>query len=168
MHPICATAQLLALPTWKTKIDGWYMVSETGCWEWTGPMDRSGYGLIRITIGGRVRSTGAHRASWIAHRGPIPMGLQIDHLCFNRKCINPAHLEPVTTQENTRRAANNPARKTYKTGRPPRELQDRRACKRHGKTDGYWRTRKDGYTCWVCRPCASARFSAWKAQRPGK
>lgn len=70
-----------------------------GCWEWTGYINRGGYGVLEF--GG---SKGAHRISYEIHSGKaIPDGLHVDHLCQNRKCVNPAHLELVTTGENTRR-----------------------------------------------------------------
>jgi hypothetical protein len=74
-------------------------VSESGCWLWTGEMNRNGYGRVR-SDGKRVM---AHRRAWELLRGPIPTGLVLDHLCRNRHCCNPAHLEPVTVRENTLR-----------------------------------------------------------------
>lgn len=71
----------------------------TGCWVWQRATS-VGYG--RIKYDGRLGL--AHRASYEVHVGPIPAGLQIDHLCRNRACINPEHLEPVTRSENMRRA----------------------------------------------------------------
>lgn len=73
----------------------------SGCWLWTGAT-RGGYG--RIKMGGRKGEFAtAHRLSFELHRGPIPNGLVLDHLCRNRSCVNPHHLEPVTAEENTRR-----------------------------------------------------------------
>lgn len=76
---------------------------ETGCWRWIRYIEPLGYG--RIKIGGRrgvVRY--AHRISYEAFVGPVPEGMELDHICRNRRCVNPAHLEPVTHEENCRRA----------------------------------------------------------------
>lgn len=73
--------------------------TESGCVEWQGPVDRDGYGRIRF--GGC--STHAHRVAWELANGPVPDGLQIDHLCRNKVCCNPEHLDTVTMQENVRR-----------------------------------------------------------------
>jgi len=82
-----------------------------GCWLWTACKNRDGYGIFQMA--GRPQK--AHRVSYEMHVGPIPEGLQLDHLCRNRGCVNPDHLEPVTTQENTRRGnvGKNHADKTH-------------------------------------------------------
>ncbi len=80
-----------------------------GCWLWTGSINPDGYGQFDWA--------GAHRAVYRKYRGPIPSGLQLDHMCHNadltcpggrscmhRRCVNPDHLEPATTAENTGRA----------------------------------------------------------------
>lgn len=72
---------------------------DSGCWQWTGAMTPQGYGHLRT--GGR--HVGAHRFAYELLVGPIPAGLHIDHLCMNPSCCNPAHLEPVTQEENNRR-----------------------------------------------------------------
>jgi len=73
---------------------------ENGCWNWTGYIHANGYGCF--SIGGR--NTNAHRASYLEFVGSIPHGYDIDHLCRNRRCCNPDHLEAVTRAENLRRA----------------------------------------------------------------
>lgn len=73
----------------------------SGCWLWVGAFS-NGYGSF--SLGGRTgRRYGAHRVAYEFLVGPIPAGLQIDHLCRVRNCVNPDHMEPVTSRENTRR-----------------------------------------------------------------
>lgn len=81
------------------------VVVTDGCWLWSGAVSTNGYG--RIGVGGS-RLEQAHRVAYEIHVGPIPEGLHIDHLCRNRLCVNPAHLEAVTQAENNRRATLEP------------------------------------------------------------
>lgn len=75
---------------------------DTGCWLWKGFLNRGGYGLCAVY--GRVPyRTTAHRISWEVHRGAIPEGYVVDHLCRVRHCVNPDHLEPVTQKVNIHR-----------------------------------------------------------------
>jgi hypothetical protein len=75
----------------------------SGCWLWTGTHNGNGYGQIAIRLGGVVTTVGAHRAMYAHLVGPIGDGLEIDHLCRVRDCVNPDHLEAVTREENMRR-----------------------------------------------------------------
>lgn len=67
-----------------------------GCWQWTAHIKPNGYGQFKVN--GRPQY--AHRVAYEALRGPIGHGLVIDHLCRNRACVNPDHLEPVTHRTN--------------------------------------------------------------------
>lgn len=78
----------------------WSKVDKTfDCWNWTGSLQSSGYGCWTFN-GKRVL---AHRVAYERLVGPIPAGLQIDHLCRNKVCVNPDHLEPVTAAVNMSR-----------------------------------------------------------------
>jgi len=86
----------------------------TPCWIWTAARSQDGYGLVRYD--GRMQR--AHRAAYTDLVGAIPEGLQLDHLCRQRDCVNPAHLEPVTGRENTLRSTGPTALNAEKTHCP--------------------------------------------------
>lgn len=71
-----------------------------GCWLWTGPLQPKGYARVMQTGGAAIM---VHRFVYELLVGPVPDGLQLDHLCRVRHCCNPAHLEPVTNAENQHR-----------------------------------------------------------------
>lgn len=123
-----------------------------GCWTWLKHIMAKGYGQTTVL---RKRLL-AHRASYMLLVGPIDHRLQLDHLCRNKACVNPSHLEQVTARENLLRGDNNPAsinsRKTccihghdltveniyYVPGKKDRIC---RKCRNLNKRIGYWRSR---------------------------
>lgn len=83
-----------------------YIVTETGCWEYQGYIyPKTGYGVCARVVDGVKETLQVHRYYYELHKGPIPEGLELDHLCRNRKCVNPDHLEPVTRVVNRRRSS---------------------------------------------------------------
>lgn len=90
----------------------------SGCWRWTASKKMGGYGQYQLEGWPQL----AHRVAYEYLVGPIPAGLTIDHLCRNRWCVNPEHLEPVTQRENNLRGGSLVAlnaRKTHcKRGHP--------------------------------------------------
>lgn len=86
--------------SWSTIDSDWRRFP---CLEWPGNIDDHGYGYHYERPNGKRRKVMAHRAIYEATVGPIPSGLFIDHLCRNRACSQPWHLEPVTNAENIRR-----------------------------------------------------------------
>jgi len=97
------------LPSLADRID-----ASGDCWEWMGPQTVRGYGQVGID----AKKVFVHRFVWESLVGPIPAGLQIDHLCRNIICCNPDHLEVVTLKENCRRGYSPAAKHGRKTHCP--------------------------------------------------
>lgn len=108
----------------------------SGCWIWVGGR-QEGYGR---TWDGTRRQL-AHRFSYELERGPIPDGLQLDHLCRNPWCVNPWHLDPVTNRENARRG---------RTGWVNREKTH---CARGHPYDGAWASKSENRLRRMCIQC---------------
>lgn len=113
-----------------------------GCWVWTGALnDKRGYARLRVD----GRNPYAHRLSYEIRVGPVPEGLELDHLCRNPACLNPAHLEPVPHVVNMLRGAT--ATRTHCVNG---HLFD--------DANTYIRVTKIG---WVARQCRACRAAAW-------
>lgn len=90
---------LLLDATLLRRFNSKWISTPDGCWRWTDVLVANGYGYLGI--GGRSgRKVQAHRLAYELFIGPIPDGLEIDHLCRNRWCVNPDHLEAVTRRTN--------------------------------------------------------------------
>lgn len=107
------------------------------CWSWRPPLTKSGYGQIRIS--GKLQYS--HRVSYVLARGLIPSGLTIDHLCRNRACVNPDHLEAVSLRTNTLRGESPHAKNARKT----------HCINGHALTrENTFRTKRPGRACKAC------------------
>lgn len=122
----------------------------SGCWLWLASRDANGYG--RFGLGARPRM--AHRVAYELTHGPIAAGLTLDHLCRNRACVFPDHLEPVTQGENTLRGDGPPAINARKTQCPNGHAYDRTTRLATGKVIR------------GCRACAAEANRTWYAEHP--
>jgi len=115
-------------------------VTETGCWIWTAALS-DGYGQIEE----KGKFKWAHRISYEIHKGNIPAGLQIDHLCRIRCCVNPEHLEAVSPKENVRRGLKGVLKTHCPKGHPY-------------SGSNLYLIPKGGRDCRTCRSAADAKF----------
>lgn len=122
--------------------------TEEECWEWNASLTPAGYGKIGLNN----KLLLAHRVSYEINVGPIPDGLTIDHLCRNRKCVNPSHLEPVSMEENLLRGESPPAKNALKTHCPQGHAYE--------GDNIIWDKGRNGKIGRKCRTCHYARTKA--------
>jgi hypothetical protein len=101
---ICGHNRRIPLESWEDRFDKKTVRLPNGCLQWTDHLSkRTGYGLFSLLIDGRNIQRLPHRVAYERWKGPIPPGMDVDHLCRNRGCVEPDHLEAVTHLENVRR-----------------------------------------------------------------
>lgn len=127
-------------------------IDSNGCWIWPGTTSGSGYGVISWSESGEIHRWVTHRVTFTSLVGPIPAGLELDHLCRVRRCCNPAHLEPVTRRENLIRSASIVAARAAQT----------HCLRGHAFTDA--NTRRRGGSR-ICRACDRLRKSVKPSSR---
>lgn len=139
----------------------------SGCWLWMGRTDSGGYGVVEFydpeaaKRGKKSISKCAHGAMYRAIVGPVPEGLDLDHICRVRSCVNPAHLEPVMRRENIRRGICGEVN--------GKRMRDKTHCPRgHEYTPKNTFVTQGGRKCWECRRVFEAARRGTRKRVNGK
>ena len=148
----------MAIPRTPTEPRFLKSIGNTSCWLWKGYINKTtGYGTINSY---ENVQTLAHRFSYEFFIGEIPKDLQIDHLCRNRACVNPLHLEPVTSRVNGLRGTSPAAVNAKKT-----------SCKsghEFNEKNTYYRTGNNAIPTRMCRTCINRVSKETKLRNPAK
>lgn len=124
--------------------------ASASCWVWTAASAGDGYGKYSVNANGKSKYPLAHRYAYESLVGPIPDGMVLDHLCCNRKCVNPDHLQVVTQKVNNIRSASPTSINARKT----------RCANGHEYTEENTRHSSNGRACRTCH-------RAWDRGRRG-
>lgn len=125
-------------------------VDDNGCWVWQRHTNYRGYGETHVFRDNKKRHISAHRLAYETFIGPIPDGLQLDHLCRVRACCNPEHLEAVTCRENLLRGETHASANANRTACP----------KGHPYDDENTQTRRVGRRCRACHKAYMRSYNA--------
>jgi hypothetical protein len=138
-----------SISDWRARVRDRVEVDENGCWRWQLCKCPQGYGLWNVTLESDFYR--AHRAAYRIFKGEIPIGLEIDHLCKTRDCVNPNHLEPVTGVENSRRIRSKFCQENH-TG-PESRSGRKNGCPICKKTtwDKWYAANRENHRRWHCR-----------------
>lgn len=147
--PLEEVIDLDKIPTFLSRID---FRGPGGCWLWTAGKTK-GYGRFHAHKGRFTNNQTAHILMWQIRYGRVPEGLELDHLCRNKACVNPKHLEAVTGKVNTLRCPDAPAAiNAAKTHCP------------EGHEYDYSYEDKNGYVVRACRTCRYEAVKRWRAR----
>jgi HNH endonuclease len=130
-----------------------YEKTDSGCWNWIGYVNDNGYGIFSINN----KQYRAHRVSYEIYTSSVPLSLDLDHLCRNRRCVNPNHLEPVTRKVNLMRSETACLSGGMSTAR--KKMSNNFCNRGHQYTKENTRIRVDhkGRRSRVCRTCRNKR-----------
>lgn len=132
-----------------------YVYKTPGCWLWLGKRNRQGYGHFTPDATKSRGTVNAHRFAYECLVGPIPAGMELDHLCRVEACVRPEHLEPVSHSENVRRGLT--------VQRRLRKLA-RGICDRGHDLNQFWNYKFK--RCWIChRESARASMTRWREKQ---
>jgi len=138
--------------------DKYFIEPNSGCWIWTAKLEKTGYGRMKIAR----KSYYAHRISYELFVGKIPDGLQLDHLCRTRSCVNPKHLEPVAPRTNIIRGLTGATTKA-------RHARKTHCAKGHELSGSNVRLEvSQGWQRRVCVTCANERNRQYRARQCSK
>lgn len=151
------------------------------CWEWNGTITACGYGSLRYHHKGKSMIFLAHRVSFVIFKGRIKDGLVIDHLCNNRKCVNPFHLNETTIYENAVRAIRSPQSKRKRLRKLKNTIKKHNysmfsllfkgvCCHGHKIFDcnDLYRSKIGSVHWYICKECVKNKSNERYAEKDGK